>query len=198
MLRREASAAKRKTKKKTALFRLQTWGLATCARFGWILKIPHARSHAMVRLARCQDQALLCRDAFDSDPPLAGGFASSVGGFGAGDHGQDLVVAESFAHLLRERAPLRVVRRDVDQCNCRQGVRTGVCHARCRCRRSLTLFILLPNLVHDVRVAMALVRGAETNDEIEILFAVHILHPRQRKIGISDASIPICMISVCT
>lgn len=45
---------------------------------------------------------------------------------------------------------------------------------------------------------MALVRGAETNDEIEILFAVHILHPRQRKIGISDASIPICMISVCT
>lgn len=71
----------------------------------WFHNGPDTGRQAVIVLRRAENENILRVDALIGDAPFAGNLAGRVGGFGAGAHGSDLVVAEARAEFLGDQRP---------------------------------------------------------------------------------------------
>lgn len=70
-----------------------------------VLQTPHRRRKPMITARHAEDQYFLRIDPTHGNTPFARNLARGVDGVGAGDQGDDAVVAEALAHHFGEGGP---------------------------------------------------------------------------------------------
>ena len=134
-------------------FKPRSEGAKSTSRIGVRAK-AHNGGGAAVEVAFTRDDFGLARgNALDIVGPLAGDFDGGLDRFGAGVHGQHLVVTKIGGYELLVLAQVAVVKGPRSQCE---------------------FLRLCIHRTYDARVAMALVDGRVRAEEIEVLLALNV------------------------